>query len=106
MLRLTTLTAVALITMLIGPAAAMAQSLTSQDYIAFLASQQTMLTATKGKRVDFKSLTKAMTSTKLINVNYGQPDTGGGAVDDFLTYRPLNGTTQRNGRAYGIVVPR
>ena len=34
MLRPTTLTAVALITMLIGPAAAMAQSLTPQDYIA------------------------------------------------------------------------
>lgn len=48
----------------------------------------------------------AMTSTKLINVNYGRPSTGGGAVDDFLTYTPLNGATQRNGRAYGIVVPR
>ena len=42
-----------------------AKDVTSQDYIAFLASQQTMLTATKGKRVDFSSLTKAMTSTKL-----------------------------------------
>jgi hypothetical protein len=42
-----------------------AKDVTSQDYIAFLASERTMLTATKGKRVDFKGLTDAMTSTKL-----------------------------------------
>jgi len=43
----------------------MAKDVTSQDYIAFLASQQTMLSATKGKHVDFKGLVDAMTSTKL-----------------------------------------
>ncbi len=42
-----------------------AKDVTSQDYIAFLANERTMLSATKGKHVDFKSLTKAMTSTKL-----------------------------------------
>ncbi len=42
-----------------------AKDVTSQDYVAFLASEQTMLTATKGKRVDFKALTDAMGSTKL-----------------------------------------
>src|SRR5881394_2442023 len=42
-----------------------AKDVTSQDYVAFLANQQTLLNATKGKRVDFSSLTKAMTSTKL-----------------------------------------
>jgi hypothetical protein len=42
-----------------------ARDVTSQDYVAFLANERTMLTATKGKRVDFMALTKAMTSTKL-----------------------------------------
>ena len=43
----------------------MAKDVTSQDYVAFLGSERTMLTATKGKRVDFKSLTAAMPSSKL-----------------------------------------
>ena len=38
---------------------------TSQDYIAFLGSQQTMVSATKGNRVDYMKLTDAMSSTKL-----------------------------------------
>jgi hypothetical protein len=38
---------------------------TSQDYIAFLANEQTMVSATKGNRVDYKKLTDAMGSTKL-----------------------------------------
>ena len=42
-----------------------AKDVTSQDYIAFLANQQTMVTALKGKRVDFKMLTDATTSTRL-----------------------------------------
>ncbi len=42
-----------------------AKDVTSQDYIAFLANNQTMLAATKGKQVDFKMLIDAMTSTKL-----------------------------------------
>jgi len=42
-----------------------AKDVTSQDYVAFLANDQTMLTATRGKRVDFKGLTDAMSSTKL-----------------------------------------
>jgi hypothetical protein len=42
-----------------------AKDVTSQDYIAFLANERTMLSATKGKHVDFKGLTDAMTSTKL-----------------------------------------
>jgi hypothetical protein len=43
----------------------LAKDVTSQDYIAFLANDQTMASATKGRRVDFKALTDAMTSTKL-----------------------------------------
>src|SRR5216117_2883913 len=42
-----------------------AKDVTSQDYVAFLANEQTMLMATRGKKVDFKALTNAMTSTKL-----------------------------------------
>ena len=42
-----------------------ARDVTSQDFVAFLANEQTMRTATTGKRVDFKGLTDAMSSTKL-----------------------------------------
>ncbi len=42
-----------------------AKDVTSQDYVAFLANDQTMKSMTKGGRVDFKKLTDAMTSTKL-----------------------------------------
>ena len=42
-----------------------AKDVTSQDYVAFLASQRTLATSTQGNKVDFKGLTKAMTSTKL-----------------------------------------
>jgi hypothetical protein len=42
-----------------------AKDVTSQDYIAFLANEQTMKSATKGKHVDYKGLTGAMSSTKL-----------------------------------------
>jgi len=43
----------------------LARDVTSQDYVAFLANQQTTLTANKGKKVDYKALTDATTSTKL-----------------------------------------
>ena len=42
-----------------------AKDVTSQDYIAFLANQQTLKAAIRDKHVDFKGLTSAMTSTKL-----------------------------------------
>ncbi len=43
------------------------RDVTSQDYIAFLSNDQTLLAATRGgsQRVDFMSLINAMTSTKL-----------------------------------------
>ena len=40
---------------------------TSQDFIAFLANDQTMASATRSGKVDFKALTNAMPSTKLPN---------------------------------------
>jgi enediyne biosynthesis protein E4 len=47
----------------------LARDVTSQDYIAFLSNDQTLLAATQGgsQRVDFLSLINAMTSTKLSN---------------------------------------
>jgi len=42
-----------------------AKDVTSQDYVAFLANEHTMKSMTKGKHVDYKGLTDAMTSTKL-----------------------------------------
>jgi len=45
----------------------LARDVTSQDYIAFLGNDQTMLAATRGQRVDFMGLIRAMGSTKLRN---------------------------------------
>src|SRR5712691_512871 len=45
----------------------LARDVTSQDYIAFLGNDQTLLAATRGQRVDFMNLIKAMSSTKLRN---------------------------------------
>jgi len=42
-----------------------AKDVTSQDYVAYLANNRTMLTATQGKKVDFVALTNATTSTRL-----------------------------------------
>ncbi len=42
-----------------------AKDVTSQDYVAFLANEQTLTNAKKSGRVDYKSLIDAMTSTKL-----------------------------------------
>ena len=75
-----------------------AKDVTSQDYVAFLANQRTMMTATsKGKRPDFMALTAAMPSTKLrhyafrnkgdltfddvtVNWGLGKPSFGSGAA--------------------------
>src|SRR5438445_6752334 len=45
----------------------LAKDVTSQDYVAFLANDQTMRSATRGARVDFLGLIAAMTSTPLPN---------------------------------------
>ena len=43
----------------------LARDVTSQDYVAFLANDQTMRDATRGTRVNFMGLITAMSSTKL-----------------------------------------
>jgi hypothetical protein len=45
----------------------LARDVTQQDYMSFLGSNETMLAATRGKRVDFLGLINAMSSTKLRN---------------------------------------
>jgi hypothetical protein len=44
-----------------------ARDLTAQDYLSFLASDQTMREATRGKHVDFLGLINKMTSTPLVH---------------------------------------
>jgi hypothetical protein len=43
----------------------LAKDVTSQDYVAFLASRETMAEAASGRRVDFRRLVDAMSSTPL-----------------------------------------
>ncbi len=52
------------------------KDITSQDYVAFLANEETMKSVTNGGRskVDFRQLTKAMTSTPI--ANYAFHNTG------------------------------
>src|SRR5690348_10479426 len=45
----------------------LAKDVTSQDYIAYLGSQQTMRQVTSGGRVDYAQLVGAMTSTPIAN---------------------------------------
>jgi len=75
-----------------------AKDVTSQDYIAFLASEQTMRTATTGKGVDFKMLTDATTSTKL--QHYAFRNRGDLTFANEAANWGLNTPTFANGAAY------
>jgi hypothetical protein len=75
-----------------------AKDVTSQDYIAFLASEQTMRTATQGKRVDFKMLTDATTSTKL--QHYVFRNKGDLTFSNESANWGLNTSSFANGAAY------
>ena len=75
-----------------------AKDVTSQDYVAFLANQQTMLTATKGKKVDFKRLTDAMTSTKL--QHYAFRNNGDLTFSDVTASWGLDKPSFGNGAVY------
>ncbi|HEX9129410.1 MAG TPA: VCBS repeat-containing protein [Gemmatimonadaceae bacterium] len=75
-----------------------AKDVTSQDYVAFLANQQTMLTATRGKKVDFKGLTDAMTSTKL--QHYAFRNNGDLTFSDVTASWGLDKPSFGNGAVY------
>ena len=81
----------------------LAKDVTSQDYIAFLSSDQTLLAATQGgkARVDFTGLINAMTSTKLSN--YAFRNVGGGdlAFTNASAAWGIDRPTFSNGAAYG-----
>jgi enediyne biosynthesis protein E4 len=84
----------------------MPRDMTSQDYIAFLANDETMRSATSGGRVDFLGLTEAMPSTPLPNYafrNDGRSAGGTKAVSfsNVSAEWGLNTAGFSNGAAYG-----
>jgi hypothetical protein len=77
----------------------LAKDVTSQDYVAFLASDRTMLDATRGARVDFESLIDAMSSTKL--PNYAFRNGGDLTFTKVSAAWGLDQPSFSNGAAYG-----
>ena len=77
----------------------LAKDVTSQDYVAFLASDRTMLGATRGERVDFKSLIDAMGSTRL--PNYAFRNNGNLTFTKTSAEWGLDQPGFSNGAAYG-----
>src|SRR3989441_33777 len=77
----------------------LAKDVTSQDYVAFLANQETMKQATSGTRVDYLRLVNAMTSTPL--PNYAFRNNGDLTFTDQGAAWGLNTPSFSNGAAYG-----
>jgi len=79
----------------------LAKDVTSQDYIAFLSNDQTLLAATHGgkERVDFTSLINAMTSTKL--PDYAFRNNGDLTFTKVSSVWGLDRPSFSNGAAYG-----
>ena len=77
----------------------LARDVTSQDYIAFLGNDQTMLAATRGQRVDFMNLIKAMSSTKLRN--YAFRNNGDLTFTKLSAAWGVDQPSFSNGAAYG-----
>ena len=79
----------------------LAKDVTSQDYIAFLSNDQTLLAATHGgkERADFTSLINAMTSTKL--PNYVFRNNGDLTFTNVSAPWGLDRPSFSNGAAYG-----
>src|SRR5438309_2626081 len=77
----------------------LARDVTQQDYISFLASDETMLAATRGQRVDFMSLINAMSSTKL--PNYAFRNNGDLTFTDVGAAWGIDRPSFSNGAAFG-----
>ena len=77
----------------------LAKDVTSQDYIAFLAKDETMRAAMRGKRVDFLGLIAAMSSTQL--PNYAFRSSGDLTFSNASAAWGLNTPSFSNGAAYG-----
>ncbi len=79
----------------------LAKDVTSQDYIAFLSNDQTLLAATHGgkERVDFMSLINAMTSTRLSD--YAFRNNGDLTFTKVSAAWGLDRPSFSNGAAYG-----
>src|SRR2546428_768528 len=77
----------------------LAKDVTSQDYVAFLANDQTMRAATRGSGVDFPTLIKAMSSTPL--PNYAFRNNGDRTFSNEGAAWGLNTPSFSNGAAYG-----
>ncbi len=75
------------------------KDVTSQDYIAFLANDQTVLAATRGQRVDFMGLIKTMSSTPL--PNYAFHNNGDLTFTKVSATWGLDRPSFSNGAAYG-----
>ncbi|MGE5142050.1 MAG: VCBS repeat-containing protein [Acidobacteriota bacterium] len=76
-----------------------ARDLTEQDYLSFLASDQTMRDATRGKHVDFLGLISKMTSTPL--VHYAFRNEGDYRFSNATRGWGLGQPSFGNGAAYG-----
>ena len=78
-----------------------AKDMTSQDYISFLANEETMKAATKGgtQKVDYEVLSKAMTSTAL--PNYAFHNLGGMRFENRAKSWGLDTPSISSGAAYG-----
>jgi hypothetical protein len=79
----------------------LAKDITSQDYVAFMANQETMKDVTKGGRgkVDFERLTKAMSSTPI--ANYAFHNRGDLAFSNEAAAWGLDTPGFSSGSAYG-----
>jgi enediyne biosynthesis protein E4 len=75
------------------------KDVTSQDYIAFLANNETAKRVASGGKVDFMALTKAMTSTPI--PDYAFRNTGSLTFDDVSAAWGLDTPNISSGAAYG-----
>ncbi|MDX1429343.1 MAG: CRTAC1 family protein, partial [Rhodothermales bacterium] len=75
------------------------RDVTSQDYVSFLANEETMRAAARGERVDFLGLIDVMTSTK--RPNYAFRNLGHLTFADVGDEWGLNTRAFSNGAAYG-----